>query len=520
MNLVHDPARRWYLPLRPAALVAVTAVVVVLAAIGVLPRWSGLIHLVALPPLDLVADLRVLMAVAPSYPVFLAGLAVSLAVRITVLAALLGGLDRRRLRHAARFYLLVLPPALLAAAQLLGAGAMLYAGLFWTGTITALVVVAITAAAAWRPDRGFPYLLRHGLRLGTVGAYLLSLAALGTLADLTGPVGAVALVPVSALLTLTAARLLRAVPAITVLRPARRAVAAVGAALTAALVTVMLTAPTGPPRAAEPRSPRPGSLMLMSGVDSSSGDGAVLEIDPHRLGYTCGQTYYFSYAGPGRGQPRGAARCPSTTGAPYRKDDTMRPTADLADALEAQLAGLPAPVVLVTHSQGVWITWTAALRHRLPNVATLVLIGPFPDNPVPYPPRGEQGVSILAADVTRLVSDLVRANGVSSFTPDSPLGREWLAHPTAIANTLARRPPGDLRVLSVPSVFDTPLMPAGPALPWADDLCPIPVTHPNLPYSAEFQRSLTRFLDHRPLPSCPPWHHAVGHTFRPFSVPA
>src|SRR5690606_10791949 len=82
------------LRVRAAGLLAVTAVVTVLAATGVLPRWSGLIHLVALPPLDLIADLRVLAAAAPGYPAFLGGLALSLAVRITVLAVLLGGVDR------------------------------------------------------------------------------------------------------------------------------------------------------------------------------------------------------------------------------------------------------------------------------------------------------------------------------------------------------------------------------------------------------------------------------------------
>ncbi|UGY94618.1 hypothetical protein [Streptomyces gobiensis] len=507
----------------------------VLAATGVLPRWPGLIHLVALPPLDLIADLRILMVVSPSHPVFVAGLALSLAVRVTVLALLLGGLDRRRLGYAIRFYLVVLPPALIAAALLLGAGATLYFGLFWMGLVAALTTVAVTATAGWStPPRlaaGFAAAVRHGLRLGTVGAYVVVLAALGAIADLTGPTGAVVLVPVSALLTLTAARLLRMDPPLRPepsprvrwsavgLRLTRRAIAGVGAAAVAALVVVMVTGPTGPPRAPEPDTPRRGSLMLMSGVDSSSGNGAILEIDPHFSGYTCEQTYYFSYAGPGRGQPRNAALCPITTGAPYQAADTLRSTNELVDALEAQLAGLPPPVVLVTHSQGVWITWEAALRDRLPNVGALVLIGPFPENPVPYPPRGKQGVSRLAADVTWLISRWSRPGGTSVFTPDSPLSREWLAHPTAIAETLAGRPPPDIRVLSVPSVFDTPLMPAGPSLRWATDLCSIPVIHPNVPYSAEFQRSLTRFLDHEPQSPCPLWRRAVGPLFRPFSVP-
>ncbi len=508
-------------PIRPGALVAAAAAVTVLGAVGVLPRWAGLLHMVALPPLDLIADLRVLMVVAPSPAVFAAGVAACLTVRITVLTLLLGGFDRRLLAYAARWYLVMLPLALVAAALPVGSGATLYYGLFWMGMIAALAAVAFTAAALWaappRLARGFAEAARHGFRLGTVGAYLVALALLGAVADLTRPVGPVALVPVSALLTLAAIRFLRADPG---LRMARRTLAGAGAALAALLAAVMAAGPTSPPLAPEPATPRRGSLMLMSGVDSSSGNGAILEIDPHHLGYTCGQTYYFSYAGPGSGQPRNAALCPITTGAPYRPRHTLRPTDQLISGLAAQLTGLPPPVVLITHSQGVWITWEAALRHRLPQGAVLVLVGPFPDNPVPYPPQGQHGTGWPAAVVTWLISRLARPGGTSVFTPDAPLGREWLAHPTAIEKTLAGRLPPHMRALSVPSAFDTPLMPDGPTLKHAANLCPIPVIHPHVPYSAEFQRSVTRFLDHQPQPPCPLWRHAMGPVFRAFSAPS
>ncbi|MEW2382637.1 hypothetical protein AB0873_11210 [Micromonospora sp. NPDC047707] len=512
--------QRWYAPIRPAALVVVTAAATVLGAIGVLPRWPGLAHLVALPPLGLFADLRMLMVAAPNYPVFVAGLVVSLAVRITVLAFLLGGPNRHLLAYAARYYLIVLPPALLGSVLILGAGATLYFGLFWMGTVVVLATVALSAAAPWsappRLAHGYAIVLRHGLRLGTVGAYLAALTALGAVADLTRPIGPVAAIPASALLTLGTARFLRADPGH---RLARRSLAAGYAALITVIATVAVSTPTLP-RAPRPDNPRPGSLMLMSGVDSSSGSGAILEIDPHTLGYTCAQTYYYSYAGPGTGQPRNAAKCPITTGAPYQPVDTLRPTEELITFLDDQLADLPPPVVLITHSQGVWITWQAAVAHRLPNVAALVLIGPFPTNPVPYPRHGEAGVSKVAAGVTRLVSGTARPGGTSVFTPDSPLGREWLAHPTAIQATLAQPPPDNLRILSVPSVFDLPLMPTGPTLPAVTNHCPIPVIHPDLPYSAEFQRSVTQFLDHDLVARCPPWRHAIGPMFRPFSVPA
>ncbi|SFB92875.1 hypothetical protein SAMN05421773_101563 [Streptomyces aidingensis] len=508
-------------PLRPGALVLLTAAVTALAAAGVLPRWPGLVHLVALPPLDLIADLRLLMAVSSGYPQFLAGLAAALALRVTVLAFLLGGARGPALRYAARYYLAVLPAALPAAGLLLGAGALLFYGLFWAGTAAVLLVTALTAAVPWaappRLARGCATAARHGMRLGTVGACLAALAVIGAVADVTRPAGPVLLVPVSALLTFAAARALRADPG---LRAVRRLVAAVPAAGIAALALVAATGPAGPPTAPEPQEPRPGSLMLMSGVDSASGLGAILEIDPHTLGYRCGQTFYYSYAGPGDGQPRNLAMCPPTGGAPYGPGDTLRPTAELITFLEAQLTSLPRPVTLATHSQGVWITWEAAADGRLPGVSELVLTGPFPQNPVPYPPQGEPGRSRPAADVARLVAGLPRPGGTSAFEPDSPLGREWLARPRAVGRTLARPLPPGVRALGVASVFDLPLMPGGPDLPGAADACPVPVIHPNLPYATEFRRAVTAFLERRPLPDCPRWRSLVGPVFRPFAVPA
>ncbi|WP_217623953.1 hypothetical protein, partial [Streptomyces sp. TRM64462] len=288
-----------------------------------------------------------------------------------------------------------------------------------------------------------------------------------------------------------------------------------------ALALVAASGPAGPPRAAPPAEPHRGSVMLMSGVDSASGTGAMLEIDPHTLGYRCAQTFSYSYAGPGPGQPRGRALCPVTTGAPYRPEDTLRPTAELIAFLEEQLAGVPPPVLLTTHSQGVWIVWEAAARGRLPHVETLVLVGPFPENPVPYPPQGESGRSRLAADVVRLLTALPRPGGTSVFRPDSPLGREWLAHPTAVERTLARPLPPRLRALSIPSVFDLPLMPHGPRIPSTANACPVPVIHPDLPYAAEFRRLVDSFADGREPPAaCPAWRSLVGPLFRPFAVPS
>ena len=103
-----NEVRRW------APLAGLAAVVIGLAGADVLPRWPGLVHEVGLPPLDLLADVRVLTAKARSPFVFALGLAVSVAVRSIVLALLLGW-SRARLTFALRFYAAALVPALLSA---------------------------------------------------------------------------------------------------------------------------------------------------------------------------------------------------------------------------------------------------------------------------------------------------------------------------------------------------------------------------------------------------------------------
>ncbi len=108
------------------AILAVATAVTLLTATGVLPRWPGLVHLVALPPLDLFADLRLLEARASSYLVFGVGLAISLGLRSSVLALTLGGLNRKRLGLALRFYVVALIPAVVAGGFQFSALATLY----------------------------------------------------------------------------------------------------------------------------------------------------------------------------------------------------------------------------------------------------------------------------------------------------------------------------------------------------------------------------------------------------------
>lgn len=501
----------------PRATAGLAVAVTALGAFGVLPRWPGLVHVVALPPLDVMTDIRILLARAPEYPAFFTGLALSLAIRISVLALMLGPPDKRRFALAARFYLTVLPFAFVTAALIHASSAILFYALFWFGMIAAVVTLCPFVSIPWTAPRlleSFRLAPRRFLRAGTVGAYLAAVTGLGALADHLGPGATVALVPVSAIATWCAARALYADPGWRILR---RALAAAVAAGLAALVFVAGTGPASPERPDVAYS-RPGSVMLMSGIDSRSGSGAILEIDPNSLGYTCAQTYYYSYAGPGDGQPRNDAFCRIATGAPYRPEDTLRSARELVPFLERQVGDVPRPAVIASHSQGVWISWEAAARGRTPGAEALVLVGPFPRNPIPYPAGAPLGRHV-GRDLVELASSLPRPIGTTVFKADSPLSSEWLADPDAIDRTLSRSLPAGIRAVSVPSVFDLPLISRGTEIEDSVTACPVPVVHPNLPYSGELHNEVRRFLAGEPPRACPAWRSAVGTLFRPFAAP-
>lgn len=542
--------RRWW------PLAALTAAVTLLAAAGVLPRWPGLVHAVALPPADVFTDLRVLLARASTTPAFLAGAAVALAARVVVLSLLLGGLDRARLRLAARYYAVAALPLLLAAQLEFIAQAVLYSRLLWAGVALLALVWLVLAPVPWQtrpPERGTPprraapsgqapppgraapsgqapppgraaapgsgglrlrsalrTTWRRGGRVAVLVPYAVALLLLGALADVR-PGWVVALVPVSAALTAAAIAALTRPPRG---RPGRRLAAA--AAASALLATVFVAT-----RGGEGYGPRPaareGSLLLMSGINSASGRGAIFETENERLGYTCDQTYYFSYAGPGPGQPRGVANCPIRTGRPYVEEDTQRPVDEQVAAFAEQVRGLPRPLVVAAHSHAVWVAWQA-VADGLAEVDVLVLVGPFPSSPLGYPPPGEPGEGRVAGDLLRLMVPLAELVDFT-FRPDAPAARELLATPYGAEAALARPLPPDVRALGVTSATDLPLMPDGWRLPVERNACPQRVAHTYLPIRAPFVNELNRFLDHRPPLPCPPWRDWGAPLTRPFTLP-
>ncbi len=521
---VRAPHARVPTPRALAPFAALAGVVTLAGAAGVLPRWPGLVHAVGLPPLDLYADLRVLLVHATSPLWFALGAVASLAVRVTVLALVLAAAGAgRAVRLAATFYGAALVPAFVAAWLAWGSAATLFYALVWAGLLAALLLVALTGAWPWAAvaGAGRPWrsAARAGFRLGTIGAYLAALGVLGALADWGGGAAAVALVPLSGVLTVAAVWLLLEPDR---LRLPRRIAAGLVAAALAGAVVVVMTGPAAPTPVgedgAEAAPAREGSLLLMSGVDSRTGRGAIFEVDPRRLGYECDQTHYYSYRGPGEGGPQGDAFCPVRTGAPYGPDDTYRSRDELVPWFVEQVRALEPPVTVLAHSQAVWVAWEA-LQDGAHGVEHLVLVGPFTTHHAPFPVPGERGPGAAGAMLMWIPEAVPRPGGTTSFDAEAPLAREYLGHPDRVDELMARPVAPGVRALAVPSLFDLPLLPDSAHIDHAERACPVPVVHPNLPYADELAEAVVRFLEGEPAARCPLGRRPVGSLLRPWATP-
>lgn len=485
----------------------IAATVAVLAAVGVLPVWAGLPHHVALPPLDLFADVRVLLAQAQSYPQFVAALLALVVARALVLAAVLGGLSRRRVAGALSFYATMSVPALVAGSLAFSALAVMYALFLWSAVALSLVVAVLFAPVPWA---GWGWMRRPLRWLPTVVGYLAVLLVLSALtAGAAGP-ARIGLLLVSAGVTVVTIRLLASGWA-----PPR----SVGAGLMVVVLLAASTSTTASPPVPTGEALDRGALFLVAGVDTSSGSGSLFELDPTTIGFTCERTWYFSYAGSGAGAPRRSSVCPVRTGAPYEESDTHRPLSDLATTFRQQVAGLPGPVVVVTHSQAGWIARAALARGGLENVGALVMLAPFPSHALPYVPAGEPGRGVVGSEAMRAVIGTMRAAGHTSFEPEAPLALELLATPGAIEQVMllgARHPS---RTLAVTAWVDLPLMPHGWRSPGAVDACPVPVPHGDLFTAPTVTHLIRRFIAGEPTPGCPWWRTWLPRAGEAFAVP-
>lgn len=454
-------------------LAVVTILTLTLAQAGAIPIWSGLVHAVALPPLDLAFDLRLLVARAAGYPQLALGVSAVLVLRILVLGALFISLGvtpspRAAFGYAARLYAAAAVPLAVAGALEFAGLASLYAWYAWLGL--GLTILMATILSTRRLARPGTRLRRLPLVLGSFGA-LAALSALGRLEPWGTPVAVVASAVVTGvvLTRLVAPRSAHRRGPLAPLAPA---------AATALLVAAALMIP--PASAQTPVAPE-ASLLVVPGVDTESGRGAAYRLDPEALGFPCDRVFYFSYRGPEGEAPQGEAACPIRLHRPYAPQATQQPLGQLVDAFDRQLVAIRGetggnPVVVVTHSQGAVIAWRAAARGRAEGVPLLVAMAGFPHSPVGYPLPRVDGPGRIGADALRILSWLLRVVGFGTFDPDAPLPREILARANGLEDVFAEPVPAGTAAVLLFATADTIVAPEGHAMPGAATLT-IGTTH-------------------------------------------
>jgi hypothetical protein len=456
------------------ALVGLVGLVTLTTAAGIVPRWPGALHLVALPPLDLAADLRWLLARAPSWPVGLAGIAALAGLRVTVLALLAATQDGPRWRLAASTYAVATPLVLLAAQLDYVAHAALYSRLFGVALgLLAAAFVLLAAAPFTGAERWWPAWRRSakaGFRVGDLVAYAIVLVGLGAVAELLPAPAIAALVPLTGALTWLAVARLRA-PAPTHARWHLAGAAALGLAIYVAVVVSR-----GHPWHLAPTE-HPGDAFVMSGINSASGEGA-----------------------------------------PYQPEDTQRPFEEQVALLVEQAADLQPPVTVFAHSQAAWVAWVAPVEGDLPRPTTLVLVGPFPSSPLPYPAPGERGAGRVGGDLLRLLAPLSDAVDFD-FEPDAPLARELLAQPDAASSVFDQPLPDDVDAIAVVATSDLALMPDGWRIAGTANACPVREAHPYLPLTPALHAAVDRYLTGAAPGPCPPWPELYRTASQAFGAP-
>jgi hypothetical protein len=503
-------------------LLCATAALEAMALAGIIPVHADITHAVALPPLDLTYDLGLLLAHANTPIWFSVGLVLSLAGRATLLSLMLGSL--RRFWFALRFELVCLVPSFVAAQLMYSGQTVLYAYVFWAGLVVAVAFTLLLAHVPWRQcqsvGRAFIHGLIHGIRLPTVSFYLLGLAVVGVLVRNGGQAADLVGLLASSALTFVTARKLRS-------QPSARVATSLGAAVVSLVVLAAIVIPKAGSTHAETAAraaPRQGELVMVPGIDTSSGHGTLFLVKPQTLGFPCARTFYYSYAGPGPGAPRGQSACPITSGAAYTRADTERPLGDLVSSFRAQVDSLKPPVTVVAHSSGSWIAWAALSSDRTSPVRHLVMFAPL-TGALGYPPPGPHGEGFVGAAGMRLVVQAGRSLGITRFDPDSPLAMELLAPAGRLANLFDQPLPHSVESLDVVSVFDASIFADSTTDPFprSASACLLFETHSGLPTSSEAANYTTRFLEGKPTSEmsagCSPFTGWVADAGAAFGVP-
>jgi hypothetical protein len=150
-----------------------------------------------------------------------------------------------------------------------------------------------------------------------------------------------------------------------------------------------------------------GSLLVLSGADSTSRTGALADLDPGALGYGPDQTELLSYA---RNRYR------------YEAVDTRGNLDAIAVRVAEQIAEpRNDPVVLLGHSQAALILDRIYDRNRTgPDVAAIISPSPTRPPALDVPPPGENGTGRVGGDLARGFAVFLDVVNLATYDLDVP----------------------------------------------------------------------------------------------------
>lgn len=199
-------------------------------------------------------------------------------------------------------------------------------------------------------------------------------------------------------------------------------------------------------------------LVRVAGLGSTSGDGAIDDVDSAALGYAPGDDYRFSYRG---GTAAENAYAASDTTKDIR--ESGRRLRDLLARIEAENPGVP--IDIVAHSQGGLVARSALTDEgdptdpRLPKVNSLVTLG----TPHLGTPAATAATMLGHTMVGGLVLDGARAALPDTFDP-AGMSVTQMAEHSAFIHRLNNRPlPEGMHATSIAAREDI-VVPAGVTL--------------------------------------------------------
>ena len=403
-------------PIAAVPIVAESFLVALLIAFGALPRTGASAAAGAVFPLTIYFDLKQALAHAPAWPYLVAAAALSLIVRSAVVASTLWLVDGRNGSlletwfRAARALLAFV--SFIPAAVLYFTGTVIrYAPFLWLAAIVGLIPALIFCRKAVRIDAGIgaplggalpelPAFMSYAYMLAAVAA---ALSVLGRVSFLLVALLVACLGPIQALLFLGWRDHVRretypggGVPAIAV-----TVVALVG--LAGATVYDRLIADRPPVARVEAT----GTLLILGGADSTSGTGALSDLDPREVGF-------------GREQdPRALVQ--GSGGSRYAAADTRADLDEIAEIVAAQIESTESPRDVLGHSQAASILDRIEERDLADFDRAVVISGSPPIPPVlDVTAPGEAGDGAVGSDAARAMRAIIRGLGLPGYDIDAP----------------------------------------------------------------------------------------------------